>query len=350
MDKKIYLSFMAALASMTALYLFALLAAPVAKPFAWALIIGISTIHQYNRISDRFPAHPNRNAGLMVLLVTFCLILPVAALTVMVIQNAEEWYVEGEFLAHSFTTRGGETLSHFPYAKEIIHMGESIGLDLSNLGARISAAISRNLMELATDTAKNIGELAFTIVIALFLLFFIYRDGERIVFTAINRFSTDRDRALHFYSGICSTTTIVTVGTIFTCLVQGMTAGVGYYAAGAPAPMFFGALTAISALVPVVGTGLIWIPMTALVAIKGAYLKAALLALWCVLLVGLADNAIRALAIGVKSNIPIPAIVMGAICGLYAFGILGLLLGPILFSIFFSVCGEILSPSSSPND
>ncbi len=345
MDKKTYLSFLAALATLIVVWLFALLAAPVAKPFAWALIIGISTLHQHNRIALKFPGHPNRNAALMVLLITFCLILPVAALILMIVQNAADWYTEGEKLAHSFATNGADTLSHFPFAKEIIKLGERLGIDLSALGAKLSAGASKFLLELATNTAKNFGELLFTIAIALFLLFFIYRDGERIIFAAIHRFSNNRDKALHYYSEICSTTTIVTVGTIFTCLVQGVTAGIGYYAAGAPAPLFFGALTAISALVPVVGTGLIWIPLAALVAIHGAYLKAILLAAWCVLLVGLADNAIRALAIGVKSNIPIPAIVLGAICGLYAFGILGLILGPILFAIFFTVWGDILSIS-----
>jgi len=341
MDKKSYLSIMAAFATVAALWLSALLAAPIAKPLAWALIIGISTLPHHNRLARAFPDHPNRAAGLMMLAITFCLILPVAAMIVMVIQNAAEWYTEGEKLAHSFQTKGANALSHFPFASEIITQVEGFGIDVSALGAKLSAGASKYVLDLATDTAKNVGELLFTIALALFMLFFIYRDGERLVFAAIDRFATNRDKALHYYSDICSTTTIVTIGTIFTCLVQGVTAGIGYYAAGTPAPLFFGALTALAALVPVVGTGLIWVPLAALVAIKGAYLKAILLALWCVLLVGLADNAIRALAIGVKSNIPIPAIVLGAICGLYAFGILGLILGPILFAIFFTAWRDI---------
>jgi predicted PurR-regulated permease PerM len=123
--------------------------------------------------------------------------------------------------------------------------------------------------------------------------------------------------------------------------VQGVTAGLGYYAAGVPAPVLCAALTALVALVPVVGTAVVWVPLVALVAINGAYLKALLLAVWCIFFVGLADNAIRPLAIGATSNIPVTAIVLGAICGVYALGVLGLILGPVLFAILFTVWRDV---------
>ena len=115
-----------------------------------------------------------------------------------------------------------------------------------------------------------------------------------------------------------------------------MTAGLGYYVAGVPAPIFCGALTAVAALVPVVGTGVIWVPLVALLALNGAYLPAGLLALWCVVFVGLADNAIRPLAIGAASDIPVLAIVLGAICGVVTMGLLGLILGPVVFALLMT--------------
>jgi CBS-domain-containing membrane protein len=70
MDKKIYLSIMAALAAAAAVWLFALLLAPIAKPLAWALIIGIATLPHHDRLVRKFPHHPNRSAGLMVLAIS----------------------------------------------------------------------------------------------------------------------------------------------------------------------------------------------------------------------------------------------------------------------------------------
>jgi len=342
MDKKTYLSIMAALATAVAVWLFALLAAPIAKPLAWALIIGIATLPHHERLARKFPDHPGRSAGLMVLAITVCFILPVAALIVMVAQNAADWYEEGERLVLAFTTTGSGTLSHLPFASKIITLGERFNIDLSGFGAKLAAGASEYILEVTTNTAKNLGELLFTLAVALFLLFFIYRDGERILSTAIARFATNQDTARRYFSEISATTTAVTVGTIFTCLVQGTTAGLGYFVAGVPAPVLCGALTALAALVPVVGTGIVWVPIAALVAINGAYLKAGLLAFWCIIFVGLADNAIRPLAIGAKSNIPVPAIVLGAIGGVFALGILGLILGPVLFAILITVWRDVV--------
>jgi len=337
MDKKTYLSIMAALATTAAVWLFAMLAAPIAKPLAWALIIGIATLPHHDRLARKFPGHPNRAAGVMVLAITFCFILPVAALVVMVVQNVADWYSEGERLVLSFKATGAGAISHFPFINGIIAQGERFGIDLAGFGAKLAADASGYFLGVATNTAKNLGELLFTLAVALFILFFIYRDGERVVSATIARFATNQDRVRRYSSEIRATTTAVTVGTIFTCLVQGVTAGLGYYVAGVPAPVLYGTLTAAAALVPVVGTSIIWVPLAAFIAINGAYLKALLLTIWCVFFVGLADNAIRPLAIGAKSNIPVPAIVLGAICGVFALGILGLILGPVLFAILITV-------------
>ena len=341
MDKKMYLSIMAALATAAAIWLFVLLAAPIAKPLAWALIIGLATLPHHDRLARRFPGHPSRSAGVMVLAITVCFMLPVALLIVMVAQNAADWYKEGEQLVGALTMTGSGTLSHFPFASEIVALGERVGIDFSGLGAKLAAGASGYLLEVATNTTKNLGELLFNLAVALFILFFIYRDGARIVSAAIGRFATNQDKARYYFSEIRATTTAVTVGTIFTCFVQGATAGLGYFAAGTPAPGLCGALTAVAALVPVVGMGIVWVPLAALIAINGAYLKAVLLALWCIVFVGLADNAIRPLAIGAKSNIPVPAIVLGAISGVFALGILGLILGPVLFAILITVWRDV---------
>ncbi|MDD2583115.1 MAG: AI-2E family transporter, partial [Desulfuromonadaceae bacterium] len=327
---------------------FALLAAPIAKPLAWALIIGIATLPHHDRLASRFPGHPDRAAGLMVLAITVCFILPVAALIAMIVQNAAEWYSEGERLVLAFKTTGTETLSHFPFVNGIVALGDRFGLDLAGIGAKLAAGASGYILDIATNTALNLGELLFTLAVALFILFFIYRDGERIASAAITRFATDQDKARRYFSEIRSTTTAVTVGTILTCLVQGVTAGLGYYVAGLPAPILCGALTALAAIVPVVGTGIVWVPLAVLLAISGSYLKALLLALWCVFFVGLADNAIRPLAIGAKSNIPVPAIVLGAICGVLAMGILGLILGPVLFAILITVWRDVTTVDQPP--
>jgi predicted PurR-regulated permease PerM len=348
MNKKVYVSIVAALVTASAAVLLALLAMPIAKPLAWALIIGIATLPHHEWLLRKFPGHPDRTAGLMVLAITVCLILPVAALIITVAENAADWYREGERLVLAFRTTGADTLGHLPFAGSLMTLGERFGLDLPAAGAKLAAAASGYLLEITTNTAKNLGELLFTLAAALFMLYFIYRDGERIVSAAVGRFATNQVKVRRYLSEIRATTTAVTVGTILTCLVQGLVAGLGYAAAGVPAPILCGALTALVALVPVVGTAIVWVPLAALVAINGAYLKAGLLAIWCIFFVGLADNAIRPLAIGAKSNVPVTAVVLGATCGVISLGILGLILGPILFAILITVWRDVTGDTPVP--
>lgn len=340
MDKKLYLSFLAAIGTATAIGLFAFLAAPIAKPLAWAVIIGIATMPHYNHILHKFPAHPGRSAGIMVLIVTICFIAPIASLVVAIATNAVAWYAQAEQIISSISKSGGYSLNNVPLVPKILTLAHKLGIDLAGIGGRLGESGSKIILNTAGNTAKNLFDLFFTMAVALFILFFIYRDGERIVAKAVERFAPDCQRTKRKIREIRSITTAVTVGNVFTCFVQGLTAGVGYYFADVPAPILCAALTAITALVPVVGTGLVWVPLVIWLAINSTYYAAGLLALWCIIFVSLADNAIRPLAIGAAKDISVLAVVLGAICGVITMGLLGLILGPVLFAILMSAWRE----------
>jgi len=336
---------MAALGTAGVAWLLAFLMAPFAKPLAWALVIGIATMPHHDRLARFFPKHPNRSAGLMVLAITLAFILPAATLIAMIAQNAVVWYKESEQLVAALTQTLPNTLSNLPIGSNLIALADKYGIDFTDYAAKFASGVSQFLLEAATGAAKNLVELFFTLAMALFILFFVYRDGSQVVADFIRRFPANQEKARRYLQNIRSTTTAVVVGTILTCLAQGTLAGIGYLAAGLPAPALCGALTAVTALVPVVGTALVWVPLVILLIIQGVYLKAGLLALWCIVFVGLADNAIRPLAIGAKNNIPIPAIVLGAVGGVVALGLLGLIIGPLFFAILVAIWREAIKPN-----
>ncbi|HBG06480.1 MAG: AI-2E family transporter [Geobacteraceae bacterium GWC2_58_44] len=350
MDKKVYLSVLAALATAAAIGLFAVLAAPIAKPIAWALIIGIATIPHHARLHRRHPDRPGRSAGLMVLAITICFILPTAGLVITAATNAGEWYKQVEQLIATISRTGASTLSQIPLINTIISMMETYGIDLAGMSAKVASGGSTYILNAAGNVAKNLFDFLFTLAVALFVLFFIYRDGERVVDTFIERLAPNRQKAKRYASEIRSITTAVVVGTILTCCIQGVIAGLGYWVAGVPAPIFCGALTAIAALIPVVGTAIVWVPLVALIALNGAYLTAILLALWCLIFVGMSDNAIRPLAIGATSDIPVLAVVLGAICGVVMMGLLGLILGPLVFGILMSLWDDAVAEIEPVDD
>lgn len=343
MDKKTYLSVLAALATAAAIGLFVLFAAPIAKPIAWALIIGISTMPHHTRLLRRYPDHPGRAAGLMVLAITICFVLPVSGLVITAATNASDWYKQVEHLIATISKTGATTLSQFPQIDRVMALIQSFGLDLAGMGAKVASGGSTYILNTATNVARNLFDFLFTLAVALFVLFFIYRDGQKVVEIFLAYLAPNRPKAERYAGKIQSITTSVTIGTLLTCAMQGILAGLGYWVAGVPAPIFCGTLTAIAALIPVVGTALVWVPLTALVALNGAYLTALLLAIWCAVFVGLSDNAIRPLAIGATGDISVLAVVLGAICGIITMGLLGLILGPVIFAILMSLWDDVVT-------
>lgn len=337
MDKKLYLSIVAAIFTVAAIAAIVLFAVPILKPLAWALIIGIATMPHYQRILKHYPEHPGRASGLMLLAVAVCLVLPAAALVITAAVNAPEWYRQLEQLVQDLTRTSSGALSQLPFYDRIMALIERFGIDLGNIGGKIASSGSTVILNAATNIVRNLFDFIFTLLLALFLLFFIYRDGQRAVSLCIGKLAPDPRKAQYYATQIRSITTAVAVGTILTCCTQGVIAGLGYWVAGVPAPIFFAALTAIAALIPVVGTAIIWVPTVALIAVTGSYLTAILLALWCLIFVGFSDNAIRPLAIGAASDISVLPVVIGALCGVVMMGLLGLIVGPVIFAILFSM-------------
>ena len=125
------------------------------------------------------------------------------------------------------------------------------------------------------------------------------------------------------------------IGTGLTAAVQGLLVGIGFWATGLSNALFWGVVTVIVAILPVVGSGLVWGPGALALALEGRYGWAIGLTLWGVLLVGNVDNLIRPYVFRRWARIHPFITVIGAFAGISWFGLLGLLIGPLAISYFF---------------
>jgi len=125
----------------------------------------------------------------------------------------------------------------------------------------------------------------------------------------------------------------VMYGIVLTCLVQGTLGGLGFWVAGLPSPILFGALMAICALIPIIGTALIWLPGALYLLMHGQTMYALLLIAWGVVVVSGIDNIIRPLFISGIAKLHILIIVLGVLGGILAFGITGVVAGPVILAL-----------------
>ncbi len=128
------------------------------------------------------------------------------------------------------------------------------------------------------------------------------------------------------------------LGTVATGLAQGALAGLGYFVCGVPEPAFFGAATALASLIPGVGTLLVWVPAGIFLIANGHAAMGVILMVWgAVLAVGVSDYVIRPALVGRHSAMPALLMFAALFGGVEAFGLIGLILGPLLMALSFSL-------------
>jgi predicted PurR-regulated permease PerM len=127
------------------------------------------------------------------------------------------------------------------------------------------------------------------------------------------------------------------IGTGLTATVQGLLVGLAFWATGMANALFWGVVTVVLAILPVVGSGLVWGPGVLSLALEGNYGRAVALALWGVFVVGNVDNVIRPMVFRRWAKIHPFITIIGAFAGIQYFGLLGLLIGPLAISYFFEL-------------
>ncbi len=118
-------------------------------------------------------------------------------------------------------------------------------------------------------------------------------------------------------------------GTVAVSVVQGLLGGLMFWALGLPAPLLWGVVMALLAVVPVLGAFVVWIPAAIFLALGGDWIRALILVAWGMLVVGTVDNLLRPVLVGKRLKLHTVLAFMSVVGGLILFGPAGLILGPV---------------------
>jgi len=173
-----------------------------------------------------------------------------------------------------------------------------------------------------------------TITMMYFFLYFMLMNINRMEAAIVFYLPFKRSKIMMFGNELVAQTFSNSIGIPLIAVAQGFSSYIAYSVAGVKEAAFWGVITGFASIIPVVGIGIIWIPVAVFLLISGQTWQAFFVALWSILISGVADNVIRfALAKRMADVHPIVT-VLGVIIGLKLFGITGLIFGPLIISYF----------------
>lgn len=292
-------------------------------PFATGLVgipvlyVMFEPVHRWltRRISPRFAA------AIVVLLALFLIVVPGVSFAGLIVAQAQE--IAGGVVQSPLLGR----------LSELRFRNFDIGAQLAGLGGKLVGWIGSSAFGLLGTATR----LALNLTISLFGLYYLLlRSGE--TWQAVRPyipFSAENAELLQ--QRFRNVTVSTVVGTGLVAVIQGVMVGLGFWAAGLANALFWGVVTVVLAILPVVGSALVWGPGVIALAIGGQYGWAIALALWGILAVGNVDYIVRPIVFRRWANIHPIVTLLGALAGVPYFGILGLLIGPLALSYFFEL-------------
>ena len=259
--------------------------------------------------------------------------------------------------AHLDTWLSGESIS--PYVTWVQQTFPWLELDISKLDVRNSLLdLSKNMgqimIDLGTRMLGNFIGVLLDFLIMLFVLFFLFRDGESMLrqLKHLSPLHDDQeDRILRRMRDVARS---VVVGSFLVAICQGLVGGLGLAIVGVPA-LFWGAMMGFASLVPVVGTMLIWGPAALYLLIVGDWQGALIITGWGAVIVSSIDSFLRPMLMKGQAQMSTFWVFLSIIGGIKFFGPLGILYGPMILALAMVMLGiyadeysDQLSPKCPP--
>ena len=308
------------------------------RPFANTLILAVVFAALFAPVYSYFLQKLKGRASLSSLVVLFFVIIVVIVPMVLLITglipqmrysvtSITAWLSEGNL---------DDIFAHYlnPFFDWLNEEAPFLGITSGSAKAGILDAARRGGQEILGLSANLVGQtLTFILHFFLFLvaLFFFLKDGAGMI-TRIKYLTPLREEQQErIINTLRRVSRSVLAGSFLVATLQGIVGGIGLAFVGIPA-LFWGTVMAFSAFVPVLGTGLVWVPAAAVLVFHGRWESAVFLTLWCGILVTSIDTFLRPYLIKDASDVPILFLFLAILGGIKAFGIFGLLYGPIILT------------------
>lgn len=300
---------------------------PFLTPLALAGIIAILVSPVYRRIVKAVKSEAVASV-ITILLLIILIVAPLTVITNQIIIEAQGLYVSvtsGDAISIDVLTSKIEVVVQKYIPDFRINTREYLSVFASWVVDRLGGIFSGTL------------DLLIKFILGLVALFYFLRDGDEFKKQIISFSPLSEDKDKMVSDSLKASINSVLVGSLAVALVQGVLSGIGFALFGVPNATLWGTVAGVAALVPGVGTALVWIPSVIYLFFYGSSGIWVAQLLWSVILVGLIDNFLAPFIINKGVNIHPLLILFSILGGLQFFGAEGFLLGPLVVELLFAL-------------
>ena len=226
-----------------------------------------------------------------------------------------------------------QLLSSLPFYDKLEPYSATIWQKGGELIGTISHFLISNLSS-ATMGAVNLLFMAFAM---LYTMFFFLMDGDKLLNKILYYLPLQNQDEQRMLDRFTSVTRATLKGTAAIGMLQGSLVGIAFWVVGIPSAVFWGAIMAVLSIIPGIGTALVWGPAVIILAAGGNHLKAGGLGIFCAVVVGSIDNLLRPILVGKDTQMHELMIFFGTLGGIFMFGIMGMIIGPIVAALFITI-------------
>jgi predicted PurR-regulated permease PerM len=314
--------------------------APLFGMLGWAAVLAFIIHPLHERLTRRLRGRHALSAGILTALTPFLVLAPLAVLGVVFAGQVAHLltYVRGQTPFISYTDVLNR-LSQYPLVGGLVGwVRENASVSVEQVQGWITESVQTVLKAAATmggDVALGVFGTLVGFFMMLFMLFFFLRDGRILVESLTRLIPVERARRAQLLKYLGEVTRAVVFGSATTALIEGVIVGIGFAIVGLPSAVVFGVLATIAAFLPA-GAALVLVPAILYLAFAGRWGGAIFLACWVAVL-WIAENLLRPLLTAHHAEVSTLALFVGAIGGAAAYGILGLVIGPVLLSFIVAL-------------
>jgi predicted PurR-regulated permease PerM len=205
----------------------------------------------------------------------------------------------------------------------------NVELQLKNATEQLQQSAGRWLRNVATGIVQ--------LLIALFALFYFFRDRDQMLDLIRSLLPLSRHEADQFLERIRAMTHATIYGTVVVAAIQGVLGGLMFWFLGIPGALLWGVAMGVLAIVPVLGAFVIWLPTAIVLAAQGSWAKALILVGWGTIVIALIDNLLYPILVGKEMRLHTLPVFIAIVGGLVIVGAAGIVLGPIILAATIAI-------------